>query len=246
MKTIIVAHRGASRDAPENTIPAFRLAWEQGADAIEGDFHLTMDGHIVCIHDRNTSRVAGTKLIVRESTLAQLRELDAGAHHGDEFRGATIPTIEEVFATIPDHKKIYIEIKCGPEIVPVLLKTIENSGLKTEQVVVISFNCHAIQTLKAEAPDYRTCWLCSFQKDDGGNITPPLEDVLETMVTARADGLSSNMAIPESILEAVRKKGYGWRVWTVDDPETARRAIALGVSSITTNVPGYLKQNLGD
>jgi len=66
--SIIVAHRGASRDAPENTIPAFKLAWKQGADAIEGDFHLTKDGHIVCIHDGNTENVANTNLVVGEST----------------------------------------------------------------------------------------------------------------------------------------------------------------------------------
>ena len=75
----LVAHRGASADAPENTIPAFQLAWEQGADAIEGDFHLTADGHIVCIHDEDTQKVAGKKLIVPESTLADLRKLDVGA-----------------------------------------------------------------------------------------------------------------------------------------------------------------------
>ena len=78
---MIVAHRGASRDAPENTIPAFKLAWEQGADAIEGDFHLTKDGNIVCIHDGNTENVSNTNLVVRESTLAELRKLDVGAHH---------------------------------------------------------------------------------------------------------------------------------------------------------------------
>ena len=65
---LIVAHRGASRDAPSNTIPAFQLAWKQGADAIEGDFHLSKDGEIVCFHDADTKRVAGTQLVVRQST----------------------------------------------------------------------------------------------------------------------------------------------------------------------------------
>jgi glycerophosphoryl diester phosphodiesterase len=67
-ETMIVAHRGASKEAPENTLPAFELAWKQGADAIEGDFHLTQDGHIVCIHDGNTKQVADTNLVIRNTT----------------------------------------------------------------------------------------------------------------------------------------------------------------------------------
>lgn len=73
---MIVAHRGASKEAPENTIPAFTLAWKQGADAVEGDFHLTADGYIVCIHDKDTKRVADRKLVVAESSLEDLRKLD--------------------------------------------------------------------------------------------------------------------------------------------------------------------------
>ena len=79
---MIVAHRGASSDAPENTLPAFRRAWELGADAIEGDFRLTKDGRIVCIHDKDTKRVADAKLVVSDATLAQLRTLDVGGAHG--------------------------------------------------------------------------------------------------------------------------------------------------------------------
>jgi len=145
---MIVAHRGASKDAPENTLPAFKLAWKQGADAIEGDFHLTKDGHIVCIHDNNTKKVAGINLVVRNVTLADLRKLDVGVRHSKAFQGTIIPTIAEVFATIPEQKTIYIEIKCGAEIIPALLQEIEKSDLKKEQVVVISFDKKVIQELK--------------------------------------------------------------------------------------------------
>ena len=132
---MIVAHRGASHDAPQNTIPAFKLAWEQGADAIEGDFHLTKDGHIVCIHDRDTKKVANANLVVSDSTLAELRQVDVGAWKDQAFAGVLIPTIAEVFSTIPQQKKIYIEVKCGPEIIPALLRGIDQSGLTDEQVV---------------------------------------------------------------------------------------------------------------
>ena len=112
-KPLIVAHRGASFDAPENTLPAFELAWEQGADAIEGDFLLTKDKQIVCIHDHSTKRLADRDLEVKSSTLAELKSLDVGFWKDKKYKNTRIPTLAEVFATIPDGKKIFVEIKCG-------------------------------------------------------------------------------------------------------------------------------------
>src|SRR5689334_354029 len=108
---LVVAHRGASHEAPENTLAAFRLAWEQGADAIEGDFYLTRDREIVCIHDDNTKRTSGEDLSVAASTLAQLRRLDVGRWKDPKWKGERIPTLTEVLATIPAGKRIFIEIK---------------------------------------------------------------------------------------------------------------------------------------
>ena len=238
---LIVAHRGASRDAPQNTIPAFQLAWEQGADAIEGDFHLSKDGEIVCFHDADTERVAGTQLVVRQSTLAELKKLDVGASHGAAFNGTRIPTIAEVFATIPQGKMIFIEVKCGAEIIPTLLNEIDQSGLTQEQIVVISFNKQVIQQLKIKAPQYKASWLCSFKKQETGEITPSLATVLKTLKQIQADGLSSNTAVPASVIEAVSQQGYEWHVWTINDLNTASRMQALGVLSITTDVPGTMK-----
>lgn len=80
----IIAHRGASHDAPENTLPAYKLAWQQGADGIEGDFRLTADGQIVCLHDPSTGRVGDRDLVVSESTLAELRQADMGVLKGEK------------------------------------------------------------------------------------------------------------------------------------------------------------------
>lgn len=242
---MIVAHRGASRDAPENTIPAFKLAWEQGADAIEGDFQLTKDGHIVCIHDKNTKRVSDRNLVIKESTLDELRELDVGAYRGKDYRGTVIPTIAEVFSIIPEQKKIYIEIKCGKEIIPNLFEEIRRSGLKREQIVVISSNKKVIREFKAKGPQFKAFWLSGFKKDKSGKITPSLETVLETLKQTKADGFSSSKdVISESFIRSVMEHGYEYHVWTVDDLETAKRFKNWGAKSITTNVPGYIKKNL--
>ena len=116
----VVAHRGASHDAPENTLAAFNLAWQQNADAIEGDFFVTADRKIVCIHDDETSRLAGQKVFVEKSTAEQLRKLDVGKWKDPKWAGQKIPLLQEVLETIPKGKAIVIELKSKKRIVPVL------------------------------------------------------------------------------------------------------------------------------
>lgn len=126
---LVIAHRGSSAQAPENTLPAFQLAWAQGADGIEADFQLTKDGHIVCFHDKDTERLAGRQLALAAATLEELRQFDVGSiqpqaaeralrsWNDEKYKIVRIPTIAEVFATVPRGKKIFIEIRCGPAII---------------------------------------------------------------------------------------------------------------------------------
>lgn len=244
---LIVAHRGASAEAPENTLPAFALAWKQGADAIEGDFWLTRDGHIACIHDKDTKKVSGKNLVVARSTLADLQKLDVGAWKDPRWKGTRIPTLPEVLATVPKQKAIFIEIKCGPEIVPTLLRQVRASGLAAKQVVFIAFDDKVISALKKAAPEHTANWLCSFKKKLG-RTTPKRTTVLATLAACKADGLSTNAwpAIDQAFVDQVRAAGCAYHVWTVDDAPTARRFIQLGSGSITTNRPGALRKELKD
>lgn len=244
-RPLVVAHRGASRAAPENTLPAFRLAWERGADAIEGDFRLTADGRVVCIHDGNTKRVAGRNLVVAKSTLEQLRALDVGARRGKAFAGTVIPTLAEVLTTVPPGKKIYVEIKCGTEIMPPLLKRIDAAGLHRTQVVVISFNRDVIRAVKSRRPRLKAYWLASLKKDTSGKLKPTRETILATLKDIDADGFSSSAgAVDEGFIRGVRAGGFSYHVWTVDDPDAAARLAGWGAASITTNVPGRIRQAL--
>jgi glycerophosphoryl diester phosphodiesterase len=242
---LIVAHRGASKNAPENTIPAFKLAWAQQADAIEGDFQLTKDGHIVCIHDENTKRLATTNLVIKDSTLKQLRQLDVGSHHSPDYKGTVIPTISEVFATVPEKKKIFVEIKCGAEIVHILLNEIKASNLKPEQIVMISFDKDVIQKLKAIAPQFKAMLIVSFKRNLLGFIRPSRKTVMKNLKQTKADGLSSGKdLINKAFIKQIMKNGYEYHVWTVDDLKTAKRFKQWGAKSITTNIAGYMKKNL--
>jgi glycerophosphoryl diester phosphodiesterase len=245
-ETMVVAHRGASKDAPENTLPAFKLAFEQGADAIEGDFHLTKDGHVVCVHDSDTRRVSGTNLRVSSSTLTELRALDVGASRDKSFEGTRIPTIAEVFSTVPDGKRIYIEIKSGAEIISPLLEEIRKSGLKSEQIVVICFDSSVLAQLKQKAPELKVSWLCSVKKGKTGAATPSIDQILSRLRSIKADAISTDTGIPEEYIETIKTQGYQWHVWTVDNDKTARKMKALGTQSITTNVPGRMRQYLAE
>ncbi len=242
---VIVAHRGASYYAPENTIPAFMLAWEQGADAIEGDFFLTADGEIVCIHDPYTGRVAETSMVVSESSLRELKELNVGSWKGKEFGGATIPAIAEVFEIVPSGRKIFVEIKTGTEILPRLYEEIERAHLLPGQIVIISFNSEVIKEFKAARPMHKALWLSGISRDEQGNPVPYTEAILETLENAGADGFSSNYRpVTPEIIDAVIDAGYEYHVWTVNDASTAKAFKHYGASSITTDRPGFIRENL--
>ena len=241
---LIVAHRGASHDAPENTLPAFELAWTQGADAIEGDFLLTKDNRIVCIHDGSTKRFAERNLVVRGSTLKELRELDVGSWKHEKFKGTKIPTIAEVFATIPKGRKIFVEVKCGKEIIPHLVKEISKSKLKTEQVALICFKQEVIKAFKQALPKNKAYWLSSFKKDKEGVWKPTIETVLATLKGCKADGLDSHHGIPGAAAKKIMKAGYEWHAWTINDVAIAKKLKALGIHSITTDRPELIKGSL--
>lgn len=242
-----MAHRGASRDAPENTTPAFELAWQQGADAVECDVHLTKDKKIVCIHDPDTKRVSGKRMVVRDADLNELRKLDVGSWRGKNWEGVTIPTLLDVFSLIPEQKKIVIEIKCDTEIIPHLLEDIEKSGLKYEQIVVISFDGDVLYSLKTKAPQFKTLWLSDVKKTIFGKTTPSLNTVLSDLKKIHADGFSSSYrVVDEPFVRKILTKGYEYHVWTVDDINPAIRFRNWGVQSITTNTPGRIKKMLNE
>jgi glycerophosphoryl diester phosphodiesterase len=246
---LIVAHRGASYDAPENTLAAFRLAWEQGADGIEGDFYLSSDGRIVCIHDKDTQRVSGVKHVIAETPLATLRSLDVGAWKGETWRGEQMPTLGEVLAVVPPGKMMFIELKVGVEIVPALMQALDESKLELEQIVVISFDADAIAECERRRPGIRTQWLTDYKQQEDGAWRPTEETVTAILLASGADALGSKAnreVLDESFLAnlcAAERCEFG--VWTVDDPELARYYIEQGAWSITTNRPAWLREQLG-
>jgi glycerophosphoryl diester phosphodiesterase len=237
---LIIAHRGASEEAPENTLAAFRLAWQQGADGIEGDFRISSDGVIVCMHDATTARVSDRRLNVAKTTFGELRKADVGSKKGLKWAAERIPSLEEVFSTVPEGRKIYIEIKCGTEITGALKAAVEQSALKPEQIVVIAFDAAVIESVKQILPAVKACWITDFS--DGFSI----EKILQTLKRINADGLSceADSRIDKAFVARLRQEGMELHLWTVDEPADAAYFAALGVDSVTTNRPGRIKKLL--
>ncbi len=231
----IVAHRGASFDAPENTLSAFRLAWELGVKVVEGDFRLTVDGRVVCFHDEKTNRIGGGDLVVASSSLEDLRGLDVGGWKGDEWAGERMPVLEEVLEEMPEGNVLLLEVKCGIEILPVLAEfSLEG------RVIIMSFSADVVAGVKVLMPGIEVFWLTRYRKRMMGRGYRPDEGrILEVLEETGADGvgLKAHESIDGEFVGALRGAGKKVDVWTVDDPAEAKRYLDLGVDYLTTNRP---------
>lgn len=246
--TEIIAHRGASYDAPENTLASMKLGYKQGADADECDIYLTVDGRIVLMHDRDTLRVSGVSNHVASTSFRELRELnvaDWGKFQGKGLR-QRIPALEEVLKTIPSGKRLFIEIKCGPEIIPELERVLRKSGKKPAQTPIIGFGYDTVKAVKARMPQLEVSWLVSPDKKDKSK--PTLDEMIQMATAAGLDGLDLNYGFPidRAFVEKVHAAGLKLYTWTVDDPAVARQHVMAGVDGITTNRPKWLREQLRD
>jgi glycerophosphoryl diester phosphodiesterase len=232
---MIIAHRGISFDLPENSLSAFNASWAVGVDGIEGDFHLTRDGSIVCIHDDNTSRVCNKNLVICNSTLQELKELNLQCE-GKDHLNIKIPTLTEVLKIVPSGKKIFIEIKCGVEILSPLIKELSRSKINSNQVVIISFDRQVVKELKEMAPEYKALLLYSYE--EGREVS----SLINEMFDIKADGIGTDNELSKEFVEKVIISGLEYHSWTIDNADTANQLISWGSNSITTNEPELLIQ----
>lgn len=240
---LLVAHRGASHAAPENTISSFKLAFEEGADGIEGDFYLTPDGQVVCIHDKDTKRVSGTKLVVEETPWTELSKLDVGSWKDPRYKGEHMPLLGDVLDMLPEGKMFYLEIKDGVEIVEPLRRILEEKKADPKRVFLISFNSAVVAACREKIPQFQAHLISALDKaDQPGKADGYFAELERT----GAQGLQfqATAAIEPAWLAKVKATNRFLAAWTVDDVEIARRMISLGVDSLTTNRPGDLRKEL--
>ena len=233
----VFAHRGASQYAPENTLEAFRLAMEQGAEGIELDVHLSADGELVVIHDETLERTTNGTGLVKDHTLAQLQALRAD-NHMEGFEAARIPTLRQVLELVrPGDMQVNIELKTGilwyEGIEEKTLELVKELGMQ-DRVVYSSFNHYSIEEVRRLDPTAETAYLFS-------------DVIFEVEKYAARRGVKGlhpalwpvKMA---DFLTAYLQSGLAVRVWTVNRPEDMRLLMERGVDAVITNDPALALQ----
>ena len=217
VQSLIIAHRGVPDEAKENTLASFEEAWRQNADGVETDVHLTRDGQIVCHHDPVIPRTFfGDLEIARASFKKVKRAFGKGIRPGEH-----LPLLSEVLEALPEGKRLFIEIKCGPKIVSVLKQTLEDSPAPLENIAVICFNPEVIRDWKEAAPKVKALWLSSYLKEAylpyQANTPSAL---LKNIRMAAADGVSIEQqeSLDKTLVQYLNNQGLEVHVWTVDSP----------------------------
>lgn len=225
---LILGHRGASADAPENTLGAFGLALEQGAVGIEFDVRLSGSGDVVVIHDSTVDRTTDGTGKVSSLSTQTLQSLDAGM-------GQSIPTLDEVFQTFGASMLYNMEIKdAGEEIAIAVADRISAYHLES-QTIVSSFNPFSVR--------YARKHLTYSTKVAILRMNLGLLRFSHLLANAEVDHPHYEM-VNEKYMAWARKKGYLVNVWTVDDPAGAQRLARLGVNAIITNKPKLIRDSL--
>jgi glycerophosphoryl diester phosphodiesterase len=237
-RPLVIAHRGASDDAPENTIAAFELALEQGADGIELDVHLSADEHPVVIHDFTLERTTDGAGPVSEHTVRELKRLDAGGWRDHRFRGQRVQTLQEVLERFRDRARFWVELKGGSTLYPGIEERVV-SLLEIYDVVdralVQSFDHEAIARIRATSPEIRVGALVA---------QAPLDVALLRPGAANAICPGAHL-LTEDVLSEIRGADLECYVWTVNEPAQMDRLVGWGVSGIITDRPGVLRARLG-
>ncbi len=232
---MVIAHRGASSYAPENTLASFDLALEMGARHMELDVDFTSDGHIVVIHDNTVDRTTNGSGLVTSHTLAALRALDAGAWFGDRFAGERIPTFHEVLERYKGRVHLHTEIKgVSPALAQRTADLIRAHGME-KQVTITSFQSERLEEMRAYAPELPTGWLVG--------------EVSEAIVAqARAVGLTqlcpvANTVTPE-LVRRLHAEGFVVRAWGVTTEDRMKQVVQAGADGMTVNFPDKLIEYL--
>jgi glycerophosphoryl diester phosphodiesterase len=244
----VVAHRGASAEAPENTLAAVRRAIARDADLVEVDVQRTKDGALVLMHDTTLSRTTNVRRLfprrapwlVSDFTYDELLRLDAGSWFSPQYAGERIPTLEQLVEVLRlSPTGLLLELKAVAlhpglaEDVATTLRAIPgyvDSAAPAGRLVVESFDHEAARRHKELEPSVPVGVLGTPHRAELGAIATWADQVNPV-----------HWSVRRSYVETVRRHGMGCQVWTVNKPEQMRRAIGLGVTGVITNHPVTLR-----
>lgn len=242
----LIAHRGESHDAPENTLPAYRTAVERGF-GFECDIYRSADGRLFTFHDRDLKRTtagANTNRCVDvdwEGTVSKVNVGGWGKWKGSRFDPTRPALFSEVLALARDGREIYVEVKGNdPSWVPTIADELRKAkNVHPGNVLFISFGDRVCAALKRALPDYRVYFLTTAK-------TFTAEKLVAKLASMGVDGVDISFdpaIIDRAYVKTVKAAGYSFHVWTVDDPKTAKEAFARGAETVTTNRAKFILES---
>ena len=224
---MIIAHRGASVDAPENTLAAIELAITEGADWVEIDVQETQEGEVVVIHDSDLKKIGDSNLRVFESSLAELQSVDIGSWKDPSFSDQRVPTLQEVLALCKNRVRVVIELKYyGQEkqLEERVARLVEAAGMQ-DQIVTMSLSYPGIRKMKSIQPEWKTGLLSSIAVGD--------------VTKLEADFFAVNAKLANrAFIDRAHNRNRKVMVWTVNDPVSMSAMMSKGVNGIITDKPG--------
>ncbi|PJB59121.1 MAG: glycerophosphodiester phosphodiesterase [Bacteroidetes bacterium CG_4_9_14_3_um_filter_41_19] len=247
IKNYIIAHRGESFDAPENTLASIQLAWQKEVKTVEIDVRMTIDNQIVVIHDPDTFRISGKKLVVKRSTLHELKQLDFGSHKHPKWADERIPTLREVLSTVPPEGKLIIEIKSNTHILDRLKQELSQSGLESAQIELIAFDVQILKKAKQLMPEYKMLWLLELDYSRPQQLLwTEKKKIINKVKRFHLDGVDvwAGQAMNCDFISAFKDAGLLIYAWTVNDPEKAGWLLQNGIDGITTDKAGWMTEEL--
>ena len=241
MMPLIIAHRGSSAHAPENTLPAFQLALDQAADGIELDVMLSKDQELIVIHDSNLERTTNGTGKVNESLSSELKKLDAGVWFGEGFKNTRLPLLSEVYDLIGDKMLINVELKNyhnPKDNLAELALTLTKEHKLIDSVLFSSFNAFNLTRLKKLDPHAKTGLLCL-----PGKSGAPFRGLIGRLFKYDALHPYYKDTSPQ-LLKTSHQRKKQFNVWTVNEVADLQRMAALGVDAIITDDPQHARHVL--
>ena len=243
-RPLIIAHRGASGFAPENTCQSFLLAFVQGADAVEADLRISSDGQLVVIHDENTKRVSGVTLRVEKTPFEKLRALEVGRVGSTRLKGYRMPTLEQVLEILPPTKSLLLDIKGGEKMVPALVEILSRAEHAKKNVQIMSEDVGVLMALAEKLP--RLARVLKSERRWSRKLDRWLPEPEILAVAAKSAGAvavaldSRSLAGEPGLVSELGERGLKIHVWTVNRGAGAARFARMGVSGIHTAYPAQL------
>lgn len=247
----IVAHRGENTLAPQNSLEAFSIAWKNGIKYVEGDFFETKSGEIVCVHGNGELKAfTGSNLLIADLNAENIKTLNLAnnAKWQKKFKFVKLPTLREVMAIVPKDGVLVLEMKnVSPTYAENVEKARKETGLKKEQILLISFYKKAIKSFNAQVKGYKSLWLYKLEMKNGKlNVSPA-----EAIATCKEIG-ASGVDVGESDLlgalyvQEVKNAGLDFYVWTVNTFNNVKRMQKIGIDGVTTDRASKFSKDLAE